>query len=241
MKTPAIKAIVFMKAHSARVPRKNLRPFCGRPLCDWILNALELSRYVEQILVNTDSDEIAQQASTFQKVNIHVRPLYLRGDHVGASPLIEYDLQMSEGEYYMQTHSTNPLLRSATVDRAIEAFFGQNKHDALFSVTEIRKRFYWPDGRPINHDPKILLRTQDLHPVLEENSCLYIFSRRAFCSTKLRIGSNPLMFPISSVEAVDIDEEQDFEMAEALMKSLLKGRKNGDCSSGPANWGGASV
>lgn len=220
---PPVKAIIFMKHHSARVPGKNLRPFCGRPLCHWILRTLEASRYVDQTIVNTDSEEIAREARPFPKVTIHMRPDYLLGDHIGASPLIEYDLDHSDGEFYVQTHSTNPLLTTETLDRAIEAFFAQTGHDALFSVTEIRKRFYWPDGRAINHDPQKLLLTQHLPPILEENSCFYVFTKASFKASGHRLGSRPCMHPISALEAVDIDEPADFHMAEALMKATREG------------------
>jgi len=217
-----IKALVPMKAHSERVPNKNIRPLAGRPCFHWVMEALSNSSYVDEIIVNTDSPRIAKSAKdNFDKVKILERPDFLLGDVISIQPLIEYDLANSDGEYYLQTHSTNPLLTTQTIDKAIETYFSQTEHDALFSVTEIKQRFYWPDASGVNHDPKFLIRTQDLEPIYHENSCFYIFSRTTNQKIKNRLGSNPLMFPIDRLEAADIDDMEDFYWAEFLMLRRL--------------------
>ena len=91
-------------------------------------------------------------------------------------------------------------------------------YDSLFSVTKVRTRLWDSLARPINHNPAILLRTQDLPPVYEENSCIYIFTRNTLESRHNRIGERPLMFEIDPIEAWDIDEELDFHIAEILYK-----------------------
>lgn len=223
MAIPKVKALVPMKGHSERVPHKNIRPLAGKPCFHWVMEALSASDYIDEIIINTDSEEIAASAAKFPKARILVRPDFLLGDMVSIQPLIEYDLSQSDGEYYLQTHSTNPLLTTESVNKAIEAFFAQTGHDSLFSVTEIKQRFYWPDGRGINHDPKHLIRTQDLEPIYHENSCFYVFSKETNRKIKNRLGSNPLMFPIDRLEAADIDDMEDFYWAEFLMERRLKG------------------
>jgi N-acylneuraminate cytidylyltransferase len=220
---PPITGLIFMKHHSARVPGKNLRPLCGKPLCHWIFFALEASPYIVQIIVNTDSEAIADEVSRFPKVTVHRRPQHLLGDHVVANRIIEWDLAHSDGEFYLQSHSTNPLLTTATINRSIEAFCGQSQYDSLFTVTEYQRRFYWADGRGINHDPACLLPTQQLPPIFEENSCVYLFSKASFRSSGQRLGRCPMMFPIHPLEAVDIDTLTDFQVAEALMGMKLRG------------------
>jgi CMP-N-acetylneuraminic acid synthetase len=218
MKVPSqIVALVPMKGHSERVPNKNIRLLAGKPAFHWILESLSMSQYISQIVINTDSQEIANSASHNFNVTILERPDYLLGDMVGIQPLIEYDLSQTTSEYYLQTHSTNPLVSPQTIDSAIEKYFAQNDHDALFSVTQTKTRFYWPNGRGINHDPKKLIRTQDLEPIYEENSCMYIFSRTSNLQTGNRLGNNPTMFPINRLEAVDIDDIEDFYWAEYLL------------------------
>lgn len=217
MNIPQVKALIFMKYHSERVPRKNIRDFCGRPLFHWILQTLENAKYISEIIINTDSEEIANDAQKHFKVTIHLRPDYLLAINSNeANQIIAHDLALTDGEFFFQTHSTNPNLRVDTVNRAIESFFESKIHDSLISVTPIKKRFYWPDGRPINHDPQSLIKTQDQVPLYEENSCIYLFSREGFQKQQSRIGINPLFFPINPMEAGDIDEESDFIIAESV-------------------------
>jgi len=217
MNSKCIVALVPMKAHSERVPNKNIAIINGRPLYFWILNALSRSMYIKEIVVNTDSPIIAKGVLENFRVTIIDRPLALRGDMVGIQPLIEHDLSQTSGQYYLQTHSTNPLLTTKAIDESIEAYFQDQSCDSLFSVTAIKKRFFWGDKSPINHDPSILLRTQDLEPIYEENSCIYIFSRDSNEKNKNRLGSRPKMFELNPMEAVDIDVPDDFIWAEYLL------------------------
>jgi CMP-N-acetylneuraminic acid synthetase len=85
-------------------------------------------------------------------------------------------------------------------------------------VTPIQVRLWSSEGKPINHDPKVLLRTQDLPPVYEENSCLYLFPRGGFLERRNRIGEKPRLFVIAPEEAWDVDEEIDVEIVQALLE-----------------------
>lgn len=217
-------ALLPMKGHSERVPNKNMRYFCGCPLYHAVMKSLLQSKYISKVVINTDSDEIKQDALRFFKgsVIIHDRPESIRGDFVSMNEIISYDIGRLEGEHFLQTHSTNPLLKSKTIDRAIERYFNAltEGYESLFSVTRLQTRLYDSNGRAINHNPDELIRTQDLPPVYEENSCLYIFNRKSFWVKKRRIGENPFMFEIPREEAWDIDEEIDFEIAEFFYKKL---------------------
>ncbi len=219
MKQPKITALLFMKGYSERVPGKNLREFYGKPLLYWILESLEKSEFISSTIINTDSEEIANTALKYFDVKIHMRPDYLLTITSNeANQIMEYDINNSDADYYLQTHSTNPLLKKETIDLSINKFLGQKTHDSLMSVTALQSRFYWPDGQGINHDPKKLIKTQELSPIYEENSCIYMFSREMFMDKKNRIGDNPLLFPIDPIEAVDIDEESDFLIAESIKR-----------------------
>jgi len=221
---PEIKALLFMKGYSERVPRKNIKPLCGRPLLHWILKTLTNSNYIDEIVINTDDEEIARQATDHFDVTIHIRPEHLLTITSNeASQIMAYDLSIMDGEYFFQTHSTNPLLKADTVDRAVETYFQNLENcDSLFSVTPLQKRLFWEDGRAINHDPKNLIKTQELPVVYEENSCIYIFSRKVFEEIGNRIGRFPMLFPMAPYESVDIDEPFDFSIAEALMAERLR-------------------
>ena len=91
-----------------------------------------------------------------------------------------------------------------------------------FSVTRLQIRLWDQLGRAINHNPAILLQTQDLPPVYEENSCIYIFTRENLLRRRNRLGERPMMFPIDAAEAWDIDEELDFAITDFLMSKSKK-------------------
>lgn len=216
------KALVPMKGHSERVPNKNLRPFFGKPLCYYIINALLEVFYVDSVYINTDSPAIKDKIHQLfgKRVKVIDRPLAIQGDFVTMNTIIDYDLSQLDGEYFLQTHSTNPLLRVDTIDKAIETFLNnQHKYDSLFTVDRIQGRLYRENLIPVNHDPMEMLRTQDLPPIFMENSNLYIFTRSSFNKEKLRIGKNPIIFETPKLESVDIDIEEDFILAELIRSS----------------------
>lgn len=221
MEIPAIAALVPMKGHSERVPHKNIRLLNGKPACLWVLEKMNNCKYIKEIIVDTDDEEIADVVKNVDKVKIVERPEFLLGDMVGIQPLIAYDMKHSSCDFFLQTHSTNPCVNPVTYEKAIEAFFSQNEHDALFTVTEVKSRFYWPDGSGINHDPKHLIRTQDLEPIYEENSCFYLFSRETNERVQNRLGDRPMMYAIDSLEAADIDYMDDFYWCEFILKNKL--------------------
>lgn len=213
----AIVALVPMRHASERVKGKNYRPFAGRPLYHHIVTALLGCPEIDRIVIDTDSSTIRRDAAAaFPTVSVLERPEHLRAGTVPMNDVLLNDVRRVPGDLYLQTHSTNPLLRSSTISRAIAALRDSETHDSLFSVTRLQTRLWAADGRPLNHDPKVLLRTQDLPPVYEENSCLYLFTRELLESRGTRIGDRPLLFEVERDEAWDIDEESDFRIAEAL-------------------------
>lgn len=220
-----IIALLPMKEHSERVPNKNMKSFCNIPLYHAIINSLIKSKYIDIILINTDSNLIKNDAlKNFNKVKIIDRPKEIQGDFISMNDIIAYDINHYEGEHFIQTHSTNPLLTIETLDKAIKLYFNNlDKYDSVFSVTRLQTRLYWKDGKAINHNPDELLRTQDLQPIFEENSNFYIFSKSSFINANnRRIGLKPLMFEMDKLEAIDINEQIDFELAEILYTKMKK-------------------
>lgn len=223
----SIVALLPMKGHSERVPNKNMRLFGGKPLYHAVMNTLLSVPKISFVAINTDSEVIANNAiNNFgNRVKIIQRPENIQGDFISMNEIINYDLGvLQEQEYFLQTHSTNPLLKVATINNAIDRYFENiEKHDSVFSVTKWQTRFYWQDGKPVNHNPNELLRTQDLPALFEENSNFFIFSRSSFLNNgKKRIGKTPSLFSMEKIEAIDIDEEQDFNLAEAVYKTITK-------------------
>jgi CMP-N-acetylneuraminic acid synthetase len=207
-----------MRHHSERVPGKNYRDFAGKPLYHHILVSLMNCPLIADILVDTDSSVILEGVSEyFPDIRLIERPEHLKAGTVPMNDVLLHDVTQIEADYYLQTHSTNPLLRTETITRAVRQFLDSvPMYDSLFSVTPIQTRLWDELARAINHNPSILLRTQDLPPVYEENSNIYIFTREILERRHNRIGERPLMFEIDRLEAWDIDEELDFHIAEYL-------------------------
>lgn len=222
-----IVALLPMKGNSERVPNKNLKDFCGKPLYHRVMDTLLSSTYINTVVVNTDSDAIKSdiKVSYGDKVIIIDRPQEIIGDFVSMNKVIEYDLANVDADIYLQTHSTNPLFKTKSLNEAIEKMISLQKEglfDSVFSVTKLQTRLYKSDGKPLNHNLEELLRTQDLKPLYEENSNFYIFSKESFIkSGGKRIGLNPYMFEIDKIEAIDIDEPQDFMIAEAIFNLVI--------------------
>ena len=215
-----------MKANSERVKGKNFKNFCGKPLFRWVLDNLLLEPRIEKIIINTDARILLSENGLVEsdKIIIRDRPNEICGDFVSMNKVIEDDLKNVNAETYLMTHTTNPLLTLQSISKAISLFEnGKNKgFDSLFSVNKIQNRFYDENCNAVNHDPKNLIRTQDLKPWFEENSNLYIFSKNSFMSTNARIGKNPQMMITEPFESTDIDTPSDWELAEILVSYYQK-------------------
>ena len=212
-------ALVPMRHHSQRVPGKNYRLLAGKPLYQHIVETLLAVPQISGILVDTDSDPIMTGLQRdYPQVRVINRPEHLRADSISMNEILLFDSSQAQADFYLQTHSTNPLLRAGTISKAIQTFLANYPaHDSLFSVTRLQTRLYDQQGRALNHDPGNLIQTQDLPPVFEENSCLYIFTPENLARRHNRLGEYPLMFPINAAEAWDIDEELDFAIADFLL------------------------
>ena len=216
-----ICALVPMRHHSQRVPGKNYRTLAGKPLFHHIIETLLAVPEISDIVVDTDSENvIAGLREQFSMVRVIGRPEHLRANDIPMNDILLYDTAQVQADFYLQTHSTNPLLKAETISHAIQIFQANYPSlDSLFSVTRLQTRLYDQHGRAINHDPSVLIQTQDLPPVYEENSCLYIFTRQNLQRRHHRIGDHPLMFEIDPAEAWDIDEELDFAICDFLIKA----------------------
>jgi CMP-N-acetylneuraminic acid synthetase len=154
-----------------------------------------------------------------------LRPEELRADTTPTNEILVHDTSLVPADLYLQTHSTNPLLKVETIRRAIAQLCqSYPEYDSLFGVTRLQTRLWDELGRAVNHNPAVLLRTQDLPPIYEENSCIYLFTRETLLSRRNRLGERPMMFEIDAREATDIDEELDFVIAETLMAHQNKVR-----------------
>lgn len=217
-------ALVPMRHHSQRLAGKNYRLLSGKPLFHHILSSLSACTEIDEIIVDTDSEPIMLSiAQHFPAVRVIERADHLRADDIPMNEILAYDIDQVQADFYLQTHATNPLVKAETISGAVSQFLqAYPAYDSLFSVTRLQTRLWDQLGRAINHNPNILLQTQDLPPIYEENSCIYIFTRRILESSRNRIGERPMMYEISPAEAWDIDEELDFAITDFLLSERMK-------------------
>jgi CMP-N-acetylneuraminic acid synthetase len=217
-----------MKAHSERVEGKNFRMLAGRPLFRWILDTLLSITEIDMVVINTDARQLLSDHGLTESARVLIRDRKpeLCGDFVSMNLILEDDIRNVDARTYLMTHTTNPLLTKESIEGALTKYRGalsEGQADSLFTVNRIQTRFYRQDGSAVNHDPERLIRTQDLEPWFEENSNLYIFSRASFEATGSRIGRNPVMYETTKLESVDIDDADDWVIAEALAAIRQRG------------------
>jgi CMP-N-acetylneuraminic acid synthetase len=215
-----IAAIVPMRHSSERVIGKNYRDFAGKPLFFHILESLLACKAICTVVIDTDSPVIMEMAKKeFPTVKILERPKHLRDGGIAMNDVLLNIINQIDADFYLQTHSTNPLLSTATIEDGINKFKQlYPMYDSLFSVTKKHVRYWDILARPINHNQNILLRTQDLPPIFEENSCMYLFTKEILTRKHNRIGDRPYLYDMPEIETQDIDVELNFKVAEFLFK-----------------------
>jgi CMP-N-acetylneuraminic acid synthetase/NAD(P)-dependent dehydrogenase (short-subunit alcohol dehydrogenase family) len=220
-----IIAIIPIKHNSERVPGKNYKLFCGKPLYRYILDTIVGINMIDKIVVDTNSPIIKEGVKKYYKnILIYNRPEELcSGDTPVNKLLINVinDLKL-DADIYLQTHTTNPLLKIETIISAINKFkdLESKGYDSLFTVKEWKTRLYNKECSAINHNINELIPTQNLEPLYEENSCLYLFKKDVLFNRNHRIGNKPLKYIMDDIESQDIDIPSDFVIAEILYKNL---------------------
>lgn len=201
-----------IKANSERVPGKNLRLLNGKKLYRYICEHVREADVFDDVYVDTNSQEVARYAREHGCIVIPRREELARAAANGNDLLMHHYRLHPEYDYYFQLFATAPYLQADTIRACAGRLLGSARYDSCFTATE-RRGFYWLNGMPVNYRPDILPRSQDMTPMLEESTGLYGIRRDALEKYHCRIGSRPYIHRISSFEAVDINTEQDLELA----------------------------
>jgi CMP-N-acetylneuraminic acid synthetase len=230
MSDTKLVALMPMKGESIRVENKNFKLLSGKPLFEYMLDTLVSLPIISEILVNTDSDVIQAQISQRygDRIRVISRPTLLIGHDIPMNDIIYSDLkEYPHDTVFIQTHATNPFLSATSILDAINLYNKSVEHDlydSVFSANRLQSRIYNSKLEPLNHDLAQLIKTQDLEPCFEENSCIYIFSGESFLNNnKNRIGKRPVIFEqdANSVEVIDIDTPEDWNHAERVLMMKL--------------------
>ncbi|MBR0502017.1 MAG: acylneuraminate cytidylyltransferase family protein [Paludibacteraceae bacterium] len=214
-----VVAIVPMKLNNQRLPGKNIMSFDGGdPLCCYILNTLKKVSEIEEIFVFCSNPEIKKylpEGITYMK-----RSEELDRDTTSMNEVLSAFADEVEADVYVMTHATSPFVSSDSIRKGLLSVLS-GEHDSAFAVKRIQK-FLWKDDEPLNYSLDKIARTQDLPPIYEETSGFYIYRRPIIKDMNRRIGVNPIKIEVSDMEAVDIDEKSDFDLANMIYQNFIK-------------------
>lgn len=207
-------ALIPIKLNSQRIPHKNILPIAGKPLCWHLCNTLSQVKGIDEVYVYCSDESVTKylpSTTIFKK-----RDKALDGDHVKGFDIYRSFIKEVDADVYVLAHTTSPFIKVSTVDNALEhVLSGEN--DSAFSAQRIQT-FAWYQGKTINYDPNDVPRTQDMEPIWVETSAFFIFKKEIFTEHNRRIGFNPFIQEVSGIEALDIDEPKDFELATLMAK-----------------------
>ena len=208
-----------IKANSERVPGKNLKLLNGKKLYHYICENAKEADVFDDIYIDTNSDEIAMYAEDHGCHAIDRMPELALNTANGNDLLVYHYTLFSSYDYYFQLFATAPYLQPQSIKTCYDILTSSSVYDSCFTATK-NHSFYWYANNPVNYRPEILPRSQDMLPVIEETTGLYGISRESLEKYRCRIGRNPYMHIVDKFQAVDINTEEDFKIAEYVGKVI---------------------
>ena len=214
-----VVALIPIKLGSVRVPGKNIKPFFdGTPLIHFIQHVCLKSSRVDETYVYCSDESINEYL--LPGISLVKRPVYLDGDNINANDIIREFMKVVSADIYVNVHATSPFAKVETINTCIDKVTG-GEYDSAFCAESV-KAFMWEDGKPINFEPDNFPRTQDLPLIYAETSIAYVFSKETFVKHNRRVGVNPYICNVGKIEAIDIDYPEDFVIADAIYKEVIK-------------------
>ena len=212
-----IKALIPVRAGSQRVKNKNIRPFAGSSLLEIKIKQMQTIKELDGVIVNSDSDEMLDIAKSLGAETFKRAPYYASSE-ISANDLYRNIAETTDADLILYTHVTNPLLKSETIISIINKYNDlTDKFDSVTTVSPV-KEFLWKDGKPINYDVNNKPRSQDLPDIYALNHAINLVPRKLMYERKDLMGYKPYFYVLDDIEAIDIDNEIDFEFAEFMYK-----------------------
>ena len=213
-----IVAVVPMKLNNTRLPQKNTKPFHnGKPLCHYILSTLLQVEEIDEVYVYCSSEDIQNYIP--DGVKYLKRSQTLDTDTTKMNEVLASFAGEVYADMYVMTHTTAPFISADSIKKGIAAV-KSGEYDSAFAVKKLQD-FLWKDGKPFNYELNQIPRTQDLPVLYEETSGFYIYRSQVITELNRRIGNHPYMVEVSEIESVDIDEKEDFEIADAIFNHMF--------------------
>lgn len=208
-----IVAVVPMKLNNQRLPQKNTKSFTnGKPLCHYILSTLLTVKGIEDVYVYCSTPCIQEYLP--KGVKYLQRHESLDQDTTKMNEVLHCFLTDVPADIYVMSHATAPFISRKSIEQGLRAVVSGG-YDSSFAARKVQD-FLWKDGQPFNYELGSIPRTQDLPAFYKETSGFYIYKSDVMKKHNRRIGDSPLIVEVSGIEAIDIDEEEDFVMADAI-------------------------
>lgn len=214
-----IVALVPMKLNNTRLPNKNTKCFTnGLPLCKYILNTLLKIKKIDEVYVYCSDEKIKDFLP--EGVKYLKRSKILDQDSTKMNEVLMSFSKNVDSDIYVMTHTTAPFVKEESIAKGLDAVISGN-YDSSFAVKKLQD-FIWKDNKPFNYDLENIPRTQDLPPLFEETSGFYIYRKDVISKFNRRIGDTPFLVEVDEIESIDIDEPNDFIIADAIFNLLFK-------------------
>ena len=212
-------AVVPMKLNNRRLPQKNTKSFTnGKPLCYYILRTLLSIKDIDDVYVYCSNPEI--QEFLPEGVRYLCRSKSLDQDTTKMNEVLLSFSQEVPADIYVMTHTTAPFVSGESISKGLNAVLS-GEYDSSFAAKKLQD-FLWKDGAPFNYELNMIPRTQDLPPLYEETSGFYIYRSDVITKLERRIGDKPYIVEVGEIEGIDIDEEEDFMIADAIYNHIIK-------------------
>lgn len=208
-----IAAVVPMKLNNSRLPKKNTKSFTnGEPLCKYILRTLKQIKEIDEVYVYCSDSGILDYLP--EGVKYLKRSEKLDQDTTSMTEVLLSFAEEIAADAYVMTHATAPFVSAESIVKGIKAV-KSGEYDSAFAAKKLQD-FLWKEGRPFNYQLENIPRTQDLDVIYEETSGFYIYRKDVMTKLHRRIGDHPCIIEVNEIEAVDIDELDDFIIADAI-------------------------
>lgn len=224
-----ITAVIPIRKGSQRVKNKNLRPFAGKTLLEVKIESLSKSKLINEIIVNTDSDDAIEIVKRMKKyvnnLSFQEREPYFASSECTGSEFFEYLGRATQTDVFVYAPCTSPFVKAGTYDACIQKFLESKNSDCVATVSPI-KEFLWLKGKPLNYNPKNAPNSQNLPDIFALNFATTVTTTENLKKFRNIIGQKPNFVSIDEIEAIDIDTPLDFEFAEFLYRKFNGGGYN---------------
>ena len=208
-------AVIPMKLNNERLPHKNTKMFTnGKPLCFYILNTLSKVKNIDEIFVYCSDEAILNYLP--ENIRFLKRSTDLDNNNSTMNDVLNAFANDIDADIYVLAHATAPFVKANTFAQCIN-LVQSNNYDSAFSAKKVQE-FLWKDGKPINYELENIPRTQDLPNIYKETCGFYIFKKEIIKNYNRRIGNNPYVCEVDELEAIDIDDQFDFDIANYLLE-----------------------